>query len=120
MSTIRTDYGVTFDVSVGVTKTLEIVITDPDTGENKLLTDTDIYHSGIARILKPDGTQIGNNMNISFGEEADRDISLVSFIVHSNSHTLPENAGNWVGEIEIHNLSMIAIEKQKFNLNIIG
>ena len=116
MSTVRTDFGVTFDVHVGVTKTLEFTIIDPDTGSAKDLTDTAIYATGTVQIFKPDGTQIGTDMTVTYTTRAS---GIVQFTVIDTSHTLAANAGNWYGIIELSNTTPKVVEKQKFNINII-
>ncbi|WP_428323648.1 hypothetical protein [Nitrosopumilus sp.] len=118
MSTVRTDYGVTYDVKVGSTKTLEVIIVDPDTGEAKSLADTAVYATGIAKIIKADGTQVGANMTISFGDASQRLTGLVTFTVLASSQTLAANAGNWKGEIEISNTTPLVVDQQDFNINI--
>lgn len=117
---VREDYGVTYEVFVGTTKTLEAIITDPDTGEAKPLTDTAIYASGVAKILKADDTQVGADMTISYGDAAQRATGLVTFTVLASSQTLAANAGNWKGEIELSNSTPLVVDQQRFNIKIIG
>src|SRR3990167_5087663 len=116
MSTRRTDYGVTFEVHSGVTKVLTATIIDPDSGEAKDLSDTNVYTTGTAIIYKPDGTQIGSNMAVTF--IAPRTAGDVSFTVTSSSHTNILNSGNWIGLIKFYNVSSVLIDEQMFNINI--
>lgn len=117
MSINRQDFGVTFDVYVGTAKALELTIIDPDTGLAKDLSDTNVYATGIARIFKVDGTQIGGDMNCSF--TTPRTTGIITFTVTSTTHTLLANAGNWIGKVIFKNVSNQVIDQQKFNLNIL-
>jgi len=117
MSLNREDFGVTYPVYVGTSKALEATVIDPDTGNAKDLSDENIYASGIARIFKPDGTQIGSDMAITFGDP--RTSGVVTFTVLNTSHTLAANAGNWIGKLVFKNVSNVVIDQQKFNLNIL-
>lgn len=118
MSVNREDFGTEYVVFAGTTKTLEAIIIDPDTGSNKDLTNSGIYATGIAKIYQPDGTQIGADMAISYGDATDRLAGLVTFTILASSQTTNTNAGNWIGEIELSNSSPLVVEQQKFNMVI--
>jgi hypothetical protein len=119
MSVNREDFGVEYVVFAGTTKTLEAIIIDPDTGNNKDLSNTSVYATGVAKVYKPDGTAVGSNMTISYGDAADRTAGLVTFTVLASSQSTNANAGNWIGEIELSNVSPLVVEQQKFNIKII-
>lgn len=116
MSINREDFGELYEVESGTTKVLESVIIDPDTGGVKDLSDTNVYATGIVQILKPDGTQIGEDMIVIF--QAPRTAGIVTFTV-TNTHSAVANAGNWTGKIIFKNISTIIIDQKKFNLNIL-
>ena len=116
MSTVREDFGVKFEVHVGVSKTLEFTIIDPDTGSAEDLTDTAVYATGIVKIFKPDDTQVGADMTVTYSTRAS---GIVQFTVLASSQTLAANAGNWYGIIELSNTTPLIVEKQKFNINIV-
>jgi hypothetical protein len=115
MSVRRQDFGVTFTVHAGTTKTLELTILDPDTGSAKSLTDTNVYSSGVAKIYRPDGTQVGINMTVTYSDRAN---GKVYFTVSSGSQTASANAGNWIGEIEFINSASLVVDQQSFNIDI--
>lgn len=117
MSQNREEFEIEFDIYVGTAKALELTITDPDTSEAKDLSDTNIYSTGIVQILKPDGTQVGTDMNCSFSSP--RTSGIITFTVTSTSHTLSTNAGNWIGKAIFKNISNQVIDQQKFGLNIL-
>lgn len=116
MSTNRQDFGVIYDVQAGTSKVLYSTIIDPDTGSAKDLSDTNIYATAIAQILKPDGTQIGADITVNF--DTPRTSGEVNFTL-TTTHTAVANAGNWIGKIIFKNVSTVIIDQQKFNLNIL-
>ena len=118
MSINREDFGVEYEVTAGTTKTLTATVIDPDTGSAKSLADTDVYATGIAKIYKPDGTQIGANMSVNYGDSADRLAGLIKFTVLATSQSTNTNAGNWIGEFELSNVTPVVIDQQFFNIKI--
>lgn len=115
MSTRRIDYnGVTFEITAGTTKSFEITIEDPFTGEIKPLTDTTVYDSFRFKIIKPDKTVIATIT----GSYLDRPNGLVGWTVDDDIAT-NDNAGNWIGELEfLNNLSEV-VDQQMINFNIL-
>lgn len=116
MSTNREDFGTTFTVTVATSKTLELTIIDPDTGEAKSLADTGVYATGIVKIYQPDGTAVGGNMTVTF---TDRPNGIITFTVLATDQTLAINAGNWIGEVEFSNSAPVKVDQQKFNMVIV-
>jgi hypothetical protein len=96
MSTRRQDFGVTFTVNVGTTKSLQLTILDPDTGLAKDLSSNTVYAGSTVKIYKPDGTQIGATINATF---SNRSNGIMLFTVSGTSQATLANAGNWIGEI---------------------
>jgi len=115
MSVRREDFGTTFDVHAGTTKTLQLTILDPDTGSAKSLTDTSVYASGVVKIYKPDGTLVGSSMSVTFSDRAN---GVIIFTVSGTDQATNTNAGNWIGEIEFSNVTPLKIDQQFFNINI--
>ena len=115
MSMRRTDLGETYEVYTGTTKELEATIINPDSGNAQDLSDTNVYTTGIAIIYKPDGTQIGGNMAISFDTPRSTGITFFT-VLATHSHIL--NAGNWIGLIQFFNVGGDIIDQQVFNINI--
>lgn len=104
-----------FTVFVGTQKNLELTVLDPDTNQAKDLVDANVYATGVAKIYKPDLTQVGADMAVTFEDRAN---GIVSFIVLDTDHTLPANAGNWYGEIEFLNTSAKIVDQQHFSIDI--
>ena len=115
MSTRRQDFGITFTVNVGTTKSLQLTILDPDTGLAKDLSSTSLYASSTVKIYKPDGTQIGSTMNANF---SDRSNGIMLFTVAGTNQSLLANAGNWIGEIQFVNNAGATIDQQQFGIDI--
>jgi len=115
MSVNREDFGITFEITVGTTKTFQLTILDPDTNLAVDMTDINVYATGVVKIYKPDGTLIDSGTNVSFTDRAN---GIVSFTILA-SITTSANAGNWIGEIEFSNITPVIIDQQKFNFNII-
>lgn len=115
MSIRMGDYGDTLEIFAGTTKQFTITITDPTTGSAIDMSDTVVYASGIFKILKPDFTQIGTNVSISFSSRA---AGQIQFTITSTIAAV-SNAGNWIGELEISNATPVVIDQQRFNFNII-
>tara|TARA_R110002126_G_scaffold280469_2_gene427948 strand:+ start:278 stop:637 length:360 start_codon:yes stop_codon:yes gene_type:complete len=116
MSTNREDFGTTFTIHTGTTKTLELTILDPDTGLAKSLSDTNVYATGVVKIYQPDGTLLGSSMNVTFTDRAN---GVITFTVSGTDQGVIANAGNWIGEVEFSNINPVKIDQQKFNVNII-
>lgn len=115
LSIRRAEIQPTFTIFVGTEKNLELTVIDPDTNNAKDLVDTNVYATGVAKIYKPDGTQVGGDMTITFEDRAN---GIVSFIVTA-THTALANAGNWYGEIEFSNTTPQVIDQQIFGIDII-
>lgn len=115
MSIRRQDFGVTFTVNVGTTKSLQLTILDPDTGLAKDLTSTTVYAGSTVKIYKPDGTQIGNTINATFSDRAN---GIMIFTVSGTSQATLANAGNWIGEIAFTNNGGQTVDQQQFNIDI--
>ena len=115
MSTRRQDFGITFTVNVGTTKSLQLTILDPDTGVAKDLSSTSLYASSTVKIYKPDGTQIGATMNASFNNRSN---GIMLFTISGSSQATLANAGNWIGEIEFVNNAGATIDQQQFGIDI--
>ena len=115
MSTRRQDFGVTFTVNVGTTKSLQLTILDPDTGLAKDLSSTTLYATSTVKIYKPDGTQIGATINATFSSRAN---GVMIFTVSGTSQSTLANAGNWTGEIAFANNTGATIDQQQFNIDI--
>ena len=118
MSTRRQDFGITFTVNVGTTKSLQLTILDPDTGLAKDLSSVTLYASSTVKIYKPDGTQVGNTINASFGTASDRTAGIMVFTISGSSQSLLANAGNWIGEIIFANNAGVTIDQQQFGIDI--
>ena len=58
MSTERNDFGTSFIIFAGSTKTFTLTIKDPDTGLVFNLSNTTDFDTGEVKIIKPDGTII--------------------------------------------------------------
>jgi len=78
LSVNREDFGVEYEVTAGTTKTLTATLIDPDTGTAQVMTDTNVFNTGIVKIYKPDGTTVGSSMNINFYDRAN---GLIKFTV---------------------------------------
>lgn len=115
MSTRRQDFGVTFTVNVGTTKSLQLTILDPDTGLAKDLSSTSLYASSTVKIYKPDGTQVGATINATF---SNRSNGIMLFTVSGTSQATLANAGNWIGEIAFTNNGGLTVDQQQFNIDI--
>ena len=115
MSTRRQDFGVTFTVNVGTTKSLQLTILDPDTGLAKDLSSTTLYATSTVKIYKPDGTQIGATINATFSSRAN---GVMIFTVSGTNQSTLANAGNWTGEIAFANNTGATIDQQQFNIDI--
>lgn len=116
MSINREDFGVTLEIHSGTTKEFELTVIDPDTGVAKDLSDTDVYATGIVKIYKPGGTQIGANMGVSY--DTPRTTGIIFFTITS-THSNIINAGNWIGNVEFLNTDGVKIDQQFFNINIL-
>lgn len=114
MSMRREQIDPLFTVFVGTQKNLELTVLDPDTNLPKDLVDANVYATGIAKIFKPDGTQVGANMSVTFEDRAN---GVISFIV-LDTHTVIGNAGNWYGEVEFSNITPKIIDQQQFAIDI--
>jgi len=115
MSTRRQDFGVTFTVNVGTTKSLQLTILDPDTGLAKDLSSNTVYAGSTVKIYKPDGTQIGATINATF---SNRSNGIMLFTVSGTSQATLANAGNWIGEIIFTNNGGLTVDQQQFNIDI--
>jgi len=115
MSTRRQDFGVTFTVNVGTTKSLQLTILDPDTGLAKDLSSNTLYAGSTVKIYKPDGTQIGATINATF---SNRSNGIMLFTVSGTSQATLANAGNWIGEIAFTNNGGLTVDQQQFNIDI--
>ena len=115
MSTRRQDFGVTFTVNVGTTKSLQLTILDPDTGLAKDLSSNTVYAGSTVKIYKPDGTQIGATINATF---SNRSNGIMLFTVSGTSQATLANAGNWIGEIAFTNSGGLTVDQQQFNIDI--
>ncbi len=115
MSTRRQDFGVTFTVNVGTTKSLQLTILDPDTGLAKDLSSNTLYAGSTVKIYKPDGTQIGATINATFSNRAN---GIMLFTVSGTSQATLANAGNWIGEIIFTNNGGLTVDQQQFNIDI--
>lgn len=115
MSVRRQDFGATFTIFAGTTKTMQITILDPDTGNAKSLSDTNVYASGTVKIYKPGGTLVGATMSVNF---VNRSEGIVNFTVSGTSQATTTNAGNWIGEIEFTNTGGLKVDQQSFNIDI--
>ena len=115
MSVRRQDFGATFTIFAGTTKTMQITILDPDTGNAKSLADTNVYASGTVKIYKPGGTLVGSSMSVNFSDRAN---GVVNFTVIWTSQATTANAGNWIGEIEFINTAGLKVDQQSFNIDI--
>lgn len=115
MSVRREQVDPLFTVFVLTKKNLELTVLDPDTNMAKDLVDANVYATGIAKIYKPDLTQVGADMPVTFENRAS---GIVSFIVLDDDHTLAVNAGNWYGEIEFVNTSSEIVDQQQFSIDI--
>lgn len=115
MSTRRQDFGVTFTVNVGTTKSLQLTILDPDTGLAKDLSSNTVYAGSTVKIYKPDGTQVGATINATF---SNRSNGIMLFTVSGTSQATLANAGNWIGEIIFTNNGGLTVDQQQFNIDI--
>ena len=115
MSTRRQDFGVTFTVNVGTTKSLQLTILDPDTGLAKDLSSNTLYAGSTVKIYKPDGTQVGATINATF---SNRSNGIMLFTVSGTSQATLANAGNWIGEIAFTNNGGLTVDQQQFNIDI--
>ena len=115
MSTRRQDFGVTFTVNVGTTKSLQLTILDPDTGLAKDLSSNTLYAGSTVKIYKPDGTQVGATINATF---SNRSNGIMLFTVSGTSQATLANAGNWIGEIIFTNNGGLTVDQQQFNIDI--
>lgn len=115
MSTRRQDFGVTFTVNVGTTKSLQLTILDPDTGLAKDLSSNTVYAGSTVKIYKPDGTQVGATINATFSNRAN---GIMLFTVSGTSQATLANAGNWIGEIAFTNNGGLTVDQQQFNIDI--
>ena len=116
MSVNREDFGTEFRVTAGTTKTLELTIIDPDTGQAKSLSDTGVYATGVVKIYEPDGTLKGTTMTVNF---TDRSNGVITFTISGTDQATNANAGNWIGEVEFSNTTPVKIDQQKFNMVIV-
>lgn len=114
MSIRRIDYEVTLEIFAGTRKDFELVIEDPSTGEAKDLSDTNTYNDGNVKIVKPDGTII-TTVSITYN---DRPNGIVGFTIDETVAT-NDNAGNWIGNVELINNVPKTIDQQLFNFNIL-
>jgi hypothetical protein len=115
MSTRRQDFGITFTVNVGTTKSLQLTILDPDTGLAKDLSSVTLYAGSTVKIYKPDGTQIGATINATF---SNRTNGVMIFTVSGTSQSTLANAGNWIGEIIFTNNGGLTVDQQQFGIDI--
>ena len=115
MSTRRQDFGVTFTVNVGTTKSLQLTILDPDTGLAKDLSSNTVYAGSTVKIYKPDGTQVGATINATFSNTSN---GIMLFTVSGTSQATLANAGNWIGEIAFTNNGGLTVDQQQFNIDI--
>ena len=115
MSTRRQDFGVTFTVNVGTTKSLQLTILDPDTGLAKDLSSNTVYAGSTVKIYKPDGTQVGATINATF---SNRSNGIMLFTVSGTSQATLANAGNWIGEIAFTNNGGLTVDHQQYNIDI--
>lgn len=115
MSTIRTQFDATLEITVGSTKVMRIIVEDPDTGAPLSLIDTDIYNTGNVVIAKPDKTIIAT-IPIAY---VDRPNGAVEFTVTAAT-TVIANAGNWKGTVQFINFSSLIIDQRVFNFNILA
>ena len=115
MSTRRQDFGVTFTVNVGTTKSLQLTILDPDTGLAKDLSSNTVYAGSTVKIYKPDGTQVGATINATFSSRSN---GIMLFTVSGTSQATLANAGNWIGEIAFTNNGGLTVDQQQFNIDI--
>lgn len=115
MSTEREKFVTEIKIHVDTTKTFEYTVIDSDTGVFKDLTDTSKYATGVVKIFKPDGTQIGGNRTINFTDRANGKIEFTL----TPTETAAANAGNWRGELEMSNIAPVIIDQQFFNVDIL-
>lgn len=114
MSTTRIDYGTLLEIFAGTTKLFTLIIKDPVTGDPKDLSDTAVYNTGSVKIVRPDTTIVAT-LSVTY---SDRPNGEIEFTVTS-SIAKNENAGNWIGNMELVNDSALVVEQQNFNFNII-
>lgn len=113
MSIRRTDYGGTFEMNVGSTKTFTPFIED-ENGNQQSFESTTTYATIEVVIYKPDGTIL----DTITGAYADRRNGKVSFTVPAATAVIA-NAGNWIGEVILKNNVPEVIDQRKFNFNIL-
>lgn len=113
MSQRRYDYGTTHELFAGTSKIFRFQIIDPETGEPKSLLDDDVYATGKVKWVKIDFSLIGT-FDVSY---VTRSTGIVEYYVDSDVST-NENAGNWIGELELFNTDGKTVEQQRFNANI--
>ena len=114
MSTERNDFGTSFIIFAGSTKTFTLTIKDPDTGLVFNLSNTTDFDTGEVKIIKPDGTII-TTVAIVYSNRTDGEVQFEILAADATN----ANAGNWKGELELSNDSAVVIEQQAFNFNII-
>lgn len=117
MSLRREDHNETFEIYVNGTLTFEINMKNAN-GDTLSLSNAALYSTGVVQIIRPDGTQIGDDMTISI---LDRPNGRIEFIVPTTI-TTPENAGNWSARLVLYNNEETPqiIEQQLFNFNILA
>lgn len=114
MSVVRKDFGTELEMFVGSTKTFQLVVNDPDTGNPINMSDTAVFATGEFKIVKPGGDII-TTVAITYG---DRPNGRVDFTILATVAT-NANAGNWEGNLELSDNIPVIIEQQRINFNII-
>jgi len=105
---------VTFTIKVGDRKTLIITITNQQ-GVATNLSNTTTFSTARWKVWKPDGTLLIDGA-ATYSDRANGQISYALVA----TDTAIENAGNWVGEVEMFNDSAISSDQSEtFNFNII-
>jgi len=115
MSTVRKDYGALQEIYVGTTKAFVVTVIDPETGMPKDLRNAAIYHTARFRILNASFREVGGIIDVKF---TDRETGMIQYTVPT-SITVPENAGNHIGNIEFLNIDNQIIDQQLVNFNIL-
>ena len=115
MSVVREQFDATLEIKVGTTKTMQLIIEDPETGEPLDLSDTDIYNTGDFVIREPDKTVIDTIPFIY----VDRPNGLIEFEVKPTTAKI-ENAGNWAGIVQFINVNSLIVDQKTINFNILS
>ena len=116
MSQSYRDYGAQYFVFAGTKKEFTIIFTDPDTAEPLDMTDSTLFHTATATIVKSSGEIIGNPVTANYN--IDRTTGSLDWIIDvdiSNNN----NAGNWKVEVKLYDDNGEKIDEQIANFNIL-